>query len=181
MSVNEFSNVRAAKDYLAGKITEQAEREGAPLTEVERKMLYFSETGWTLPDMMKLSEEFDREYDQDEYEEKIGGLVGRLLASEDEQGVRSWDDAVAKIGDEDHYLLVLIGNSSMPQRELPAFLRRLGPWLPQFSQRNTRPAGDIARLIFMGGVIPILIFVCMVLFDRIFGPDWYDNLTHFLR
>ncbi len=44
-----FSNVRAAKVYLAGKITEQAEREGAPLTEVERKMLYFSETDWTLP------------------------------------------------------------------------------------------------------------------------------------
>ncbi len=117
--------------------------------------------------MMKLSEEFDREYDQDEYEEKIGGLVGRLLASEDEQGVRSWDDAVAKIGDEDHYLLVLIGNSSMPQRELPAFLRRLGPWLPQFSQRNTRPAWRHSATDSRGRRLSILIFVFMVLFDRI--------------
>jgi len=64
----EFPTVRAAKEYLAGKITEQAVREGAPLTEVERKMLYFSETGWTLPGIMAVSEEFDRDCDQDEYE-----------------------------------------------------------------------------------------------------------------
>jgi len=38
-------------------------------------MLYFTESGWTLPDIMKVSVDFDREYDQDKYEQKIAKLV----------------------------------------------------------------------------------------------------------
>ena len=64
MGTDSFSTIRAAKEYLAGKIAEQAEREGSPLTEVERKMLYFSETDWTLPDMLKVSEEFEGDVEQ---------------------------------------------------------------------------------------------------------------------
>ena len=157
--MTEFRTVRAAKEYLAGRITEQAVREGAPLTEVERKMFYFSETHWTLPDIMKVSEEFDREYDQDEYEAKIGGLVGRHLASEDAQGVENWDEAVLKISDEDHYLLALIGNSSLPQREHPAFLRRFGAWIPSFEGRGPRPPGDLFKLFLVGVVLGGVIFL----------------------
>lgn len=40
-----------AIDFLVGRIAQRAEQEGVPLSEVERKMLYFSETAWTLPDM----------------------------------------------------------------------------------------------------------------------------------
>ena len=36
--------IHDAKVFLACRIAEEAEREGFPLTEVERKMLYFSET-----------------------------------------------------------------------------------------------------------------------------------------
>lgn len=73
-----FSTIKEAKDYLAGKIAAEAEREGAPLSEIERKMLYFSETDWTLPDMSSVSADFDREYDQDEYEQKIAGLARKV-------------------------------------------------------------------------------------------------------
>jgi hypothetical protein len=49
----EFNSVRDAKEYLVGKIAAEAELEGKPLSEIERKMLYFSETGCTLPDIGK--------------------------------------------------------------------------------------------------------------------------------
>ena len=106
-----FKTVRDAKGFLAGKIVEEAAREGVPLTEVERKMLYFTETGWTLPDMKEVSAEFDRDYNQEEYERKIAGLVGRIQASDEaqselEQG--TWDRAVEKLSEGDHYLIVLI-------------------------------------------------------------------------
>jgi hypothetical protein len=83
--VGEFRTVRVAKEYLVGKIVEEAKRQGVALSEIERKMLYFSETDWTLPDMMTVSAEFDRDYDQDEYERKIGGLVNGIKAREDAQ------------------------------------------------------------------------------------------------
>jgi len=72
-SVNQFWTAKQAKDYLAGEIAAEVTREGVSLSEMERKMLYFSETDWTLPDMAQVSAEFDRDYDQDEYERKIGG------------------------------------------------------------------------------------------------------------
>ena len=36
-------SVREAKEFLASQIAEEAQREGTPLCEIERKMLYFSE------------------------------------------------------------------------------------------------------------------------------------------
>ena len=108
----EFGSIREAKDYLAGRIAAQAEREGNPLSEVERKMLYFSETGWTLPDMAEVSAEFDRAYDQDAYEQKIAGLVRGVQAAQNagSQAERQeWIRAMKRLSKEDHYLLVLIG------------------------------------------------------------------------
>lgn len=117
-SVPQFRTVREAKDYLAGLIAEEAERSGAPLTEVERKMLYFTETGWTLPDMKEISTEFDRHYDQDEYEQKIGSIITRIRArwvEKPEQERLAWNRALEKLSRGDHYLLVL-DNAVNPAR-----------------------------------------------------------------
>ena len=114
-----FKTVRDAKDFLAGKIVEEAQREGAPLTEVERKMLYFTETGWTLPDMKEVSAEFDLGYDQAEYEQKIGGLAGRVQARLEVQGKQeraTWDRATEKLSRGDHYMLVLVDASRTTQK-----------------------------------------------------------------
>ncbi len=64
-----FHSGRQAKEFLIPRIVAEAERENVPLSEVERKMLYFTESGWTLPDMTAIYEQFDRDYEQDEYEE----------------------------------------------------------------------------------------------------------------
>ena len=43
-------------------------------------MLYFSETGWTLPDIREVEEAFGREYDMSEYEQAqqaAGGVEGK--------------------------------------------------------------------------------------------------------
>ena len=70
-----FHSGREAKEFLISELVAEAQRENVPLSEVERKMLYFTESGWTLPDMMKVSEDFDRDYDQAEYERKIAKLA----------------------------------------------------------------------------------------------------------
>jgi hypothetical protein len=54
-----FSGGRDAKEFIVGKIVLEAERESVPLSEVERKMLCFSETAWTLPDIADVKEAFE--------------------------------------------------------------------------------------------------------------------------
>jgi hypothetical protein len=69
-----FKSVREAKDFLAGKIVEEAKKEGVALSEIEQKMLYFSETDWTLSGMLEINAEFERDYSDSEYERKIAGI-----------------------------------------------------------------------------------------------------------
>jgi len=100
--VQTFVTVRDAKEFLIARIISTAQNEGVPLSEVERKMLYFSETVSTLPDMMETSDAFDRDYDQSTYEQKIGTLVHKFCAE------------ARKTNREDHYLLVLIKGAKAP-------------------------------------------------------------------
>jgi hypothetical protein len=74
-------------------------------------MLYFTETGWTLPDMAAVSEDFDRDYDQSKYERKIAKLI-RKAAKHDYKEARdeydSWWSAIRFLNKEDHYISAII-------------------------------------------------------------------------
>lgn len=110
-----FATVREAKEFLVGRIATEAQRRGIALSEVERKMLHFSETGWTLPDISDVHATFDRDCNQGRYEAKIAGLIRQIRASDkkgDKSGLHAWDEAVRRIRDEDHYLLVMIDHGS---------------------------------------------------------------------
>ena len=114
-----FKTIREAKDYLATRIADEAQHDGSPLTEVERKMLYFTETGWTLPDMKEVSAEFDRDYDQIDYERKIGELVNKIqvrLADQEQLEQERWNAGLEKLSYGDHYLLVL-ADAARPRRK----------------------------------------------------------------
>ena len=140
--MQQFADAREAKEFLVERILSQAERDGVSLSEIERKMLYFSETAWTLPDIMEVNEEFDRRYDQDEYEQKIAQLVRSIRsgAARDEGGRQNWDRAVPALRNEDHYLLVLIDAGA------------------------GRTFGDVAKLILTALLIASALIAAMVRF-----------------
>jgi hypothetical protein len=140
-----FHNVREAKEFLAARIAEEADREGAPLSEIERKMLFFSEVGWTLPDMMQVSDDFDRDYDQNDYERKIARLiksVDKRLQKENPVGYQDWRSAIKFLKRKDHYINVMI------------------------HQVVVRPPGDRLKLWTTGLVVTIAICVVGVLDTR---------------
>jgi hypothetical protein len=115
--MNQFSSAREAKEFLVSRIVDEAQREGVSLSEVERKMLYFTETGWTLPNIMEVSDEFNRDYDQNEYEKKIASLIKSAVKrnrKENSEEAESWRNAVRKLSNEDHYILVMIGQAGVP-------------------------------------------------------------------
>ncbi len=121
-----FGNACEAKEFLISCIAEQAQRDGEPLSEVERKELYFSESGWTLPDIMSVNEAFERDCDQDSYEKKIKKLVreARIRARKEAlQDVKSWSDAIRILSKEDHYLSVMAGNPAAPRHPIIEWLK----------------------------------------------------------
>ena len=110
--MNAFHSGREAKEFLISRIVAAAQRENVLLSQVERKMLYFTESGWTLPDMTAVSEHFDSEYSQNEYEHKIARLI-RNAAKHDRKESRdeydAWWAAIRVLRREDHYILGMIG------------------------------------------------------------------------
>jgi hypothetical protein len=109
--VRRFATASDAKEFLIGRIADQAQRSGLALSDVERKMLYFSETESTLPEIGEVNAAFERDYDQTQYEKKIVKLVRQLRARQHRDKTGNdvlWNQAVDKLRDGDHYLMVMI-------------------------------------------------------------------------
>jgi hypothetical protein len=111
-----FQSEREAKEFLVSRVVEEAKRENVALSDVERKMLYFSETNWTLPDIASVSEDFDREYDQAEYEKKITRVIREAAKGDRQESpelYNQWWDAIQLLKKGDHYILVMIDSAGL--------------------------------------------------------------------
>ncbi len=128
-------------DFLVDRILAEAQRDGVSLSEVERKMLYFSETAWTLPDMAEVGQEFCNHYDQAEFEWKISGIIRKIQrAPLDKAEERSWHSAIGALRNKDHYLLVLINSAG-----------------------SVRPRDDVMKLVLTAAAI-VCAFLVMIIF-----------------
>ena len=107
-----------AKEFLISQVVEQAQMDNVPLSDVERKMLYFTETEETPPDMPDVNDEFEREYDSVTYEKKIAGLLRNAFKRnrESPDSEYRWKQAIAALRNEDHYLLVMVDQAALSAR-----------------------------------------------------------------
>jgi hypothetical protein len=129
MSGRNFHSVQEAKEFIAAKIAAQAQRDATTLSDIERKMLLFSEVGWAPPDIMEVSDEFDRQYDPNEYEKKISTIIKHLdkrLQEDSPAEYDDWKSAVQYLRRRDHYVNIMI------------------------RQAGLRPTGDRLKLWAMG-------------------------------
>lgn len=97
-----------AKSFLAGRIVQQAQLEGTPLSDIEQKMLSFSGTGEGIQEAFSA---FERDYDAEAYERKIARLIRNHRSSLDRADARSWDEAARALQQGDHYLRVMLTQS----------------------------------------------------------------------
>jgi hypothetical protein len=100
-----------AKDFLASRIAAEAVREGKPLSELERQMLFFTETHESLPNILEINEQFEQQYDATVYEETICELARNAYARDAKNSPadrQRWDDAIRRLETEDHYILVML-------------------------------------------------------------------------
>lgn len=106
--------VREAKDFLVAQAAEQAALEGVPLSDLEKRMMYFTEGKDAVEDPTTLNEEFEARYDAPEFEKKISRLMShayKRLRKEDPEKALQWSKGIGALRKGDHYILVLAGDS----------------------------------------------------------------------
>jgi hypothetical protein len=104
-----------AKAWIIRQILAEAAFDKVPLDPLEQRMLEYSETAGTPPDLVELNEAFDRKHNQDDYEQKIASIIRRLLANLNADGpdaLTPWYEAVRAISNEDHYLMVMVNQAN---------------------------------------------------------------------
>ncbi|HEV8530845.1 MAG TPA: hypothetical protein VGT00_05480 [Methylomirabilota bacterium] len=112
-----FHTVREAKDFFISRIVEQANREHHPLSDLETRMLYFTETGPEASSgLMESAAEFEATHDDAKYEQMIAGLLNRAYRADLERARQGREDdprlvyrqALDLLRTEDHYLTIMI-------------------------------------------------------------------------
>jgi len=119
---------REAKDFLVAQTAEQAALEGVPLSDLEKRMMYFTEGGYIPEDPIKLNDEFEAEYNTAEYEAKIAPLMHHAYArlrEDSDEARRNWDIAIKCLRRGDHYLLVMWDMSPRTEWSVSYFLKIL--------------------------------------------------------
>jgi hypothetical protein len=105
-----MSQVSEAKDFLVSQTAVQAALDGVPLSDVEKRMMYFTEGPDAIEDPTVLNDDFEAEYDTPTYEAKMSELLHRAYArvkKENPQTARTWNESIRILRKGDHYLLVL--------------------------------------------------------------------------
>ena len=103
---------REAKDFLVQQTAEQAQLDAVPLSDLEKRMMYFTESGEMPEDPIQLNDQFEAQYDTDQYEKKISRLMHHAytrVRKENPESTRRWNDALKELRKGDHYILVLWG------------------------------------------------------------------------
>ncbi len=98
----------SAKEFLISKVLRQAGDDGVLLSDLERRMLSFSE-GTASADEIEAAEQFENEYDSDAYEGKIAKLLRSAYDRDAKLGKKhQWHDAVRALRREDWYILAML-------------------------------------------------------------------------
>jgi hypothetical protein len=101
-----------AKDFFIGRITEQAQLQGKPLSSIETRMLKWTEVlpirDISADELPKIAEEFSATSDDDEFEQRIIELLKAAYAQNESRREEDYRSAYQLLAKEDHYLNVML-------------------------------------------------------------------------
>lgn len=126
--------MKSSKQFVIDRILDQAKFEGAPLTDIEMRMLKFTEATSGAKDL-EAAEIFQRDYDDEKYEEKISNLIRHAYERDKQSGIQeAWDEALVRLAGRDLYLNVMIDGAGIDKdpygllRDWRFFLYAVSPW-----------------------------------------------------
>jgi len=106
---------REAKDFIVEQTLQQAALERVSVSDIERRMMYFTESADAVEDPLELNAEFESQCDASVFEKKMAALMKNTYARirrEDPVAAARWDEAIDTLLAGDHYLLVMWGASA---------------------------------------------------------------------
>lgn len=159
--------VLEAKDFLVQQAAEQAALENVPLSDIEKRMMYFTETDECPEDPIALNDAFETEYDTDEYEAKISNLMHHAhsrIKKENPEAAHRWKEAIEELSKGDHYILILCNEGL--------------DFTPKVSAE--RPPYDSLKLLGAAMLVAAGMFVFAYAWDR-YGPHFSHSLDFFTR
>ena len=121
-------DARTAKDLLVEQTAQQASLERVPLSDLEKRMMYFTEGPDAVEDTVKLNKEFKSKHNSEEYEKKVSLLLAHAyerIKNSNAQAAAEWDAAIDTLREGDHYLLVLLDRTPTSSAALGSILRLL--------------------------------------------------------
>lgn len=113
-----FHTQSEAPAFFEQRILEQADAERLSLSSDERLMLRWSESEPESVADPALAERLTSQISDDQYEEKIAGLVTRSYAADiarDPTAKKRWADAFRVLSQGDHYILIAINRALGPK------------------------------------------------------------------
>lgn len=152
--------VLEAKDFLVQQTAEQAALENVPLSDLEKRMMYFTETDECPEDPIALNDAFETEYDNDEYEAKISKLMRHArsrIKKENPEAARKWKEAIQELSKGDHYIMILCNGSDL---------------VPGASKE--RPPYDSLKLL-LAGLLLVAVVMGAMLLGAHYGIGWKNG------
>jgi hypothetical protein len=111
-----------AKEFVIGRIVNEAGKSDMPLTDVELSMLGFSEAS-AGPQELEAAAKFEQDYDEEQYETKMAKLVQSAFQRDKKAGKGPlWDHLVDALAEEDMYVSVILDKAGI-QSTAPFLLR----------------------------------------------------------
>jgi hypothetical protein len=119
------SRAPSSKQFLIARILDQAKLDGVQLTDIETRMLGFTEATASATDL-EAAKVFERDVDDHEYEDKIARLIRRAYECDKQNGdLEPWNQALAQIAGRDLYLHVMLERAGI---EKDAFSALFSDW-----------------------------------------------------
>lgn len=131
--------------------------------------------------MMKVSDEFDREYDQNEYEKKIRGLATTAMKrcrKESPEEYDIWQSAIHVLEKEDHYILVMFSQAGFgsPARGLSPWYKGLVALIGLFFFMSFAVTHNFAPNIAIGiWIVSMCVMIVYGILRMIFGAKRADR------
>ena len=178
--------VREAKDFLVQQISEQAVLEHVRLSEIEKRMLYFTEGRSAIEDPVTLNEEFEAQCDTAKYEQKISHLMHQAykkLRRDRSPALETWDQAIRRLKRGDHYLLVMwdrrpgIHGPQLAGMAIVALILAAYAGVVWLTRHVPPPNPRVIQAVFLAIVLAIIIFLTAIgkafgrILERFTGKD----------
>ena len=159
--------MQSSKQFIIDRILEQARFEAISLNDIEIRMLKFTEATSASKDL-EAAETFERDYNDEDYEEKIANLIRHAYDRGKQSGAQeSWDNALIRVAGRDLYLNVMIYRSGIRSDSTGIlgdwrfFLYAVSPWMLSVAAAVLVGFSPFGARLIPSDVLRLVLTICI--------------------